>query len=211
MTAAFSFGYVPSRFLVEGDAAATTGNILAHEFIFRMGIVATLAGQIISAFFILVLYRLFKPVNEQQAKLMVALVLVQIPIAFVLEVFQLTALLITKGEAWNTLAPEQRQSMIMLFLDMNQYGIMALELLWGMWLFPFGRLVYQSGFIPRVFGIFLFLNGIAYLMDSLTFLLFPDYRTPVHNFLFPLFFGEVAIMLWLLIKGVRTAAVKPVS
>jgi Domain of unknown function (DUF4386) len=211
LTAAYAFGYLPSKILVEGDAAATTNNMLAHEFAFRLGIVSKLVGAIISVFFMLALYRLFKHVNEQQAKLMAALVFVQIPIGFVLEAFEITSLMILKGQVWGTLALEQKQNMAMLFLEMNKYGTMALVLLWGMWLFPFGRLVYQSGFIPRILGIFLTINGIAYIIDSLTFLLFPDYKDTVRTYMFPLFFGEVAIILWLLIKGAKTPVVKPAT
>jgi cbb3-type cytochrome oxidase subunit 3 len=201
---AYAIMYVPSKIIVEGNAAATANNLLTYEFLFRTGIVSALGSSILFLFLVAVLYRLFKQVNERQAKLMVALVALQIPIGFVLEAFEVTTLMILKDEALQGLAPAQRQDMGMLFFEIARSGSMILEIFWGLWLLPFGRLVYQSGFIPRILGVFLMLTGTAYLIDSLTFLLFPGYKDMVQSYVFPLFFGEVAIMLWLLIKGVRT-------
>jgi hypothetical protein len=93
----------------------------------------------------------------------------------------------------------------MFFLQINNYGAVASEIFWGLWLFPFGRLVYRSGFIPGIFGVLLIINGVAYVADSCTFLLFPAFHDTISNFISPFFFGEVAITLWLLIKGVRTS------
>ncbi len=49
----------------------------------------------------------------------------------------------------------QRQDLAMLFLKINDYGTLPLEMFWGLWLLPFGLLVYKSEFIPRIFGILL--------------------------------------------------------
>src|SRR5471030_297735 len=69
--------YIQSQIIVDGNAAATTNNLLAHQFLFRTGIFSALAGNFIFIFLVLALYRLLKHVNEHQAKLMVILVLVQ--------------------------------------------------------------------------------------------------------------------------------------
>ena len=89
---AFGFFYVPSRLIVPGDAAATAGNIVASEGLFRSGIVIWLIGQTISVVLPLVLYKLLKPVNKTHALLMVILILLAIPIAFINEVNHLAVL-----------------------------------------------------------------------------------------------------------------------
>jgi hypothetical protein len=81
--------------------------------------------------------------------------------------------------------------------------VVANEIFWGLWLFPFGLLVYKSGFIPRFLGVWLMINCFAYLAVSFTGLLFPRYEATVFNSAFPAMLGELAIMLWLLIKGVK--------
>src|SRR5437773_155041 len=90
----------------------------------------------------------------------------------------------------------------MLFLHLHHAGVIANELFWGLWLFPFGLLVYRSRFLPRILGIWLMINCFAYVAISFTGILFLQYEQVVFNSAFPAMLGEVAIMLWLLIKGV---------
>ena len=143
-------------------------------------------------------------VNERQSKLLVALVIVQIPAVFIMEAFNITSLMIFKGEILKTFELSQRQDLAMLFLKINDYGSLPLEMFWGLWLIPFGQLVYKSGFIPRILGILLITAGIAYMIDSFISLLFPSYRAFVHQpTLLFVAIGEISIMLWLLIKGVK--------
>jgi FtsH-binding integral membrane protein len=66
-----------------------------------------------------------------------------------------------------------------------------------LWLFPFGLLVYRSRFLPRILGVWLMLNCFAYLATSVTSILWPQYQQRVSNWVFPVMFGELAIMLWL--------------
>jgi hypothetical protein len=63
--------YVPSTLIVPGDATATADRIRASEWLLRTGIGSELFHQAIQVFLVLALYRLFKPVNEQHAKLVV--------------------------------------------------------------------------------------------------------------------------------------------
>ena len=203
-TSLYAHIYVPLQIWVNGDAAATANNILANEFLFRTCIVISLVEVIILLFLVLVLHRLFKQVNDHLARLMVALAGVQIPIAFVLSAFKLTSLMILKGEVASTFSSAQPPDLAILFLEITRYGGMPLELLSGLWLFPFGMLVYRSRFIPHIFGVLLMIAGVGYMVDSFTFMLIPNYHayTQVATLLFS-GIGEVSIILWLLIKGVK--------
>ena len=204
ITGIYGIFFISQKIIVQGDAVATAQNMLSNEFLFRIGMINDIISNIIWVFIALVLYRLFKQVNERQAKLMVALVLVQIPVVFFMEALNITSLMIFKGEILKTFELIQRQDLAMLFLKINDYGMFVLETFWGLWLLPFGLLVYKSGFIPRILGLFLILNGIAYIAHSFTILLFPDYRTLVGEFSMPFWIlGEISITLWLLIKGVK--------
>jgi len=135
--------------------------------------------------------------------LLVGFVIAQVPVSFLLASFDVAALMTAKGEILKSFNAVQRQDYAMLFLKIKSFGIVVLEIFWGLWLFPFAKLVYRSGFIPRVFGIFLLVNGIAYLLVPTTFILLPQYKATVQQYIFPLLFGELAIMLWLLIVGAR--------
>ena len=91
----------------------------------------------------------------------------------------------------------------MVFLRMHGQGILANEVFWGLWLFPFGLLVYRSRFLPRILGVWLMLNCFAYLATSVTGILWPQYQQRVSNWVFPVMFGELAIMLWLIFMGAK--------
>jgi len=204
ITGVYGIMYIPSQIIVMGDTVATAKNILSNEVLFRTGILNDIISNTIFLFLVLVLYRLFKHVNENQAKLMFALVMVQIPVAFIMEAFNITSLMILKGEILKTFELSQRQDLAMLFLKINDYGTLPLEMFWGLWLLPFGLLVYKSGFIPRIFGILLGIAGIAYMIDSTIALLFPSYSVFVNKpTLLLVAIGEISITLWLLIKGVK--------
>lgn len=196
--------YLPSKFMVRGDAAATANNILANEFLFKMWIVNNLMAATICVFMLFTLYRLFKHVNEGQAKLMFYLFFVTVPVSFVMEALQISSLMVLKGEVLKSFELIQRQDLARFFLKINDYGNIVMELFWGLWLFPFGLLVYQSRFIPRILGIFLILNGIAYVIHCFAHLLFPDYQNLVAQIATPFWIlGEISVTLWLLIKGVK--------
>jgi hypothetical protein len=203
ITGLYSMFYIPSQINIGDNAVTSAQNILSHEFLFRTGIINDLISSTLWVFMILVLYRLFKSVNERQAKLMVALVIVQIPAAFIVEAFNITSLMILKGEILKTFELSQRQDLAMLFLKINDYGAMTLVLFWGLWLLPLGILVYRSRFLPRFLGVWLIINGFAYLVLSFMDLLLPQYKDMVFKIAFPAMLGEVAFMLWLLIKGAK--------
>ncbi len=204
ITAIYGLIYVPSKTIVPGDAVATANKLLANEFIFRTGIVNSIISSTIWLLIALTLYRLFRNVNERQAKLLVALVIVQIPAVFFMEALNIASLMLFKGVILKTFELSQRQDLAMLFFKINDYTTIILEMFWGLWLFPFGQLVYKSGFIPRILGVFLILNGIAYLIHCFTHLLLPSYQALVFQIATPIWtLGEISIMLWLLIKGVK--------
>ncbi len=85
-----------------------------------------------------------------------------------------------------------------------------------MWLFPFGLLVFRSGFLPRFIGVWLMINCFGYVALSVIALFFPAYYEAAFKWSQPVLFGELAIMLWLLIKGAKvptapSSALQPVA
>jgi hypothetical protein len=157
-----------------------------------------------------VLNRLLKAVDTNKAKLMVALVVVQVPVVFVIEILRISALMISKGETLKPLGSEQLHNLSIGFIKTHSYGIMILEIFWGLWLIPFGQLIQKSSIIPRLLGTLLIIAGLGYIIDSLTFILFPSFRVFTK---FPALafsaIGEVTTILWLLIKGVKEVNILP--
>ena len=208
-TAPLRLIYIPSALFVRGDATATADNIAAHELLFRLGIVGDLLTGTIAIFLVLALYRLLKEVDRNHAALMVILGgLMVAPIYFLNALNDVAALLLVRGADFlSVFEKPQRDALAVLFLRLHHHGVVANEIFWGLWLFPLAVLVIRSGFLPRILGIWLIINGFAYLTISFTGLLLPQYEVMVSNIAFPALLGEVAIMLWLLIKGVKVQPV----
>lgn len=204
LTAPFSLLYVPRKLIVHGNATATANNILTHETLFRLGIVADLFTSVIFICIGLALYHLLIRVNKTWARLMVALVLVSATVSFMNVLNNIAALTLFRGGDFLAVFDKpQLDALAYLFLRLHGQGTVINEIFWGLWLFPFGVLVMRSGFLPRILGVLLIINGFAYVAMSLTSLLLPDHANVVSRITFPALFGELAIILWLLIKGAK--------
>ena len=202
-TAPIGIIYVPSKLIVPGDATATADHIRASESLIRIGIASELIYPVIAVFLVLALYRLFKPVNENQAKLLVVLgALVSVPITFLNVLNEIAALILVSGvDFLSAFQKSQLDALALLFLRLHSHGIEIAAIFWGLWLFPFGMLVIRSGFIPRVLGILLFIAGSAYLVSSFTTLVIPRHEHFVGQFAMVLEILEMPIVFWFIIKG----------
>lgn len=210
VTGPFSLIYVPTKLIIKGNAAATAANILAHETMFRLAIFADLIGQVIFICLAVALYRLLREVSRPWAWLMVAFVLVSAAVCFLNTVNNIAALILFRGaEYLSAFDKPQRDALGMLFLRLHSNGLFIAEIFWGLWLFPFGLLVYRSKFLPRFIGVWLMINCFGYLALSVTALFFPAYYNQLFRYSQPVLFGELVIMLWLLIKGARDESVSP--
>ncbi|MEP6901822.1 MAG: DUF4386 domain-containing protein [Actinomycetota bacterium] len=206
LTGIFSLAYVPSKLIVRGDAAATVHNIAASESLFRLGIVSGIICYTFFLFLPLVLYQLLKPVNETYAKLMVILALVSVPISFVNLINKFAVLSLVSGADYlKVFDHDQLQAQVLFYLDLYNNGILVVQIFWGLWLFPFGYLVYKSSFLPKILGVLLMLGCFGYLIDFIGSTLILNYSETVisHYVTLPASLGEIGICLWLLIFGVK--------
>src|SRR5271156_7174370 len=206
----FAMGYVPGKLVVHGNTAATVNNIAAHEMLFRFSIAGQLISQAAFIFVAFALYKLLAGVDRRHASLMVILIVVSVPIAFVNELNSLAALALVGGADFLSIVEKpQRDAFAMLFLNLHGRGLVVAELFWGLWLFPLGLLVYRSRFLPRFLGVWLILAGFAWVLLSLTSILFPQYQNSLDTYSQPAVLGEIAFMLWLLIKGAKPQVPAP--
>lgn len=207
LTGIFSLAYVPSKLIVLDDPAATFHNIVSSELLFRLSIVSGLICYTFFLFLPVVLYKLLKPVNEHYAKLMVLLAVVSVPISFINIQNKYTVLSLINSSAHpNTFTTSQLQDQVLFYLNQYNNGILIVSIFWGLWLFPFGYLVYKSGFLPKIFGILLMLGCLGYLINFLGKSLIANYsEIGISTYIsLPASLGEIGICLWLLIVGVRT-------
>ena len=200
--------YIPTALVVTGNAAATATNIAAHETLWRWGILSLLIAAVLFVFVTLALYQLLERVDRNLAILMVILgSLLVTPLFFVNAVTDAGALFFaTNADFLSVFDKAQHEAFVLLFLKLHHVLDLANAIFWGLWLIPFGLLVYRSGFIPRFLGVWLMLGCLGYLGFSFAGFLFPAYEDRAFAFGTPLRLGEVAFMLWVLIMGAKEPA-----
>jgi hypothetical protein len=186
--------------VVDGDAAATATNILAHESLFRLGIATGLlatAGYIaLTALF----YGLFKPVSSSLSLLAAFFSLVGCAILAFASLFQIAPLVVLGGSPYlSVFKVEQLRALALMFLELNTQANNICVVFFGVYCLLIGYLIFKSAFLPRILGVLMALAGLGWL----TFL-----SPPFANHLSPYnlvlgFLAELSLMLWLLVMGVN--------
>jgi Domain of unknown function (DUF4386) len=204
LTGLFALIYIPSKLIVWTDATITFNNIKNSETLFRLGIYAGILCYTAFLLLPLVLYKLLSHVNKTQAVAMVALALTSVPISLFNLTHKFAVLtLISKTDLFSAAdLPKQ----VLLQLEYYNNGIDVAAVFWGLWLFPFGYLVFKSGMLPKIFGILLMAGCFGYIINITGGLLVPDYNDlGISGYIsLPSGLGEIGTCLWLLIMGVRT-------
>ncbi len=197
----FGIVYVPKALMGPGDMAATASNILAHEFLFRLSIVSAILCALVTIATALFIYKVLQPVNKQYAKMIVVFTLIVAPISMLNELNHVAVLLLLKSPEYASIfTASQLQTLVSMFFDLHKYGIQIVGIFFGLWLLPMGYLVIKSTYIPKIIGVLLIVTCLGYLIDFTTFFLFPTFNIIISEYTW---LGEVLMVLWLLIKGVR--------
>jgi hypothetical protein len=195
---------VQSKIFVPQDAVATAQNLLAHEFIFRTTLISHIIGTVVFILMVMLFYRIFRPVDNHLAKLMIIPILLQFPIVFILEAVNFTALMTLKSDARSTFDVLQQQEVAYFLLRLHRYTFGADKLVFGLGFIPLGLLVIRSGIAPRIIGLLILIGGVGYVMDTILYMLLQrvTYLTVqplklISSVLYSLGF------LWFLVKGAR--------
>lgn len=203
----FSLLYVPSQLIVWDNAQQTLANIKGSEGLFRLGIVAECISFTAFLFLPLVLYKLLHTVNKTFAVVMVTLAVPSIPIFFSILLNKFAILSLIDGTG-NTTWPIAEQTMF--YLKQFNNGNLLGQNFWALWLFPFGYLVFKSGFLPKLLGLFLMVGSAGYYLDFLGRVALPNYSDYlISGYLtIPASIGEIGICLWLVIMGAKEKTAK---
>ncbi len=193
-----------TKLIVFGDAIATTNNIRASEWLFRIGFISDVLAGILFLLAAWALYVLLKPVHKSIALLFLLLNLGGVAVQCINMLNLFSAVLLLSGADYlKVFQTEQLQALAMLFLNLHKNGFMISQLFYAVWLFPLGYLVFKSGYLPRILGIVLMVECFGWLIHPLQFFLFPGYEA-ISYLSFALgFIGEFSLTLWLLIMGAK--------
>jgi hypothetical protein len=200
----FSELYVRSSLIVNGDADATAGNILAAEGLFRLGFASDLVVFLCDVAVAVLLYVLLRPVSRTLALMAAAFRLAGTAIYGVNLLNYFAALLVLGGADYLAVFdPAQRNALALLFLDAHKHGYDLGLVFFGLHCLALGWLLLKSEAFPALLGVLMALAGLGYLVGSFTLFLFPGQVTAVEPVYVAPLVGELALCLWLLIKGVR--------
>lgn len=190
---------------VPGDAAATSANIVAKSTLVRLSFAADLVQAMVWIVLAVTLYRLLAHAGRNIARAMVAFVAVSAAITCLNLVNQFGALLVATQSSYITaLGADGSHALVLLLMDLQHYGYLISQFTW-LWLFALGLLGYRSGLFPRWLSFLLMLGTVCYVIDAMVRFLAPSVAdTSAAIFLVPEIICEVALLAYLLIRGVKT-------
>ena len=203
--AGIAHGYVPGLLIVPGDAVITAHNIIASESVLRMGgigseLVVLLSEVVVSV----LLYVLLRPVNKTLSLLAAAARLVMTTITGLNLLNYFFALQLLGGAGYLAVfSTAQLQALALLFLNAHAYGFELGIAFFTLHVFVLGYLMFKSGYLPKILGILFVIAGLGYLIDSGGQLLIANYGATPAYIALPIIIAEIALPLWLLIKGVN--------
>lgn len=206
ITGMFSLAYVPNQLFDWNSPSKTFDNISHNESLFRYSIASSVLCYLAFILLPIFLYQLLEPVNKFYARIMAILAIVSVPISMMNLTHKYSILsLIQDARQNNALDVGEMYKQIMFHLNQYDNGIFIATLFWGLWLFPFGYLVYKSGFLPKFLGVLLMLGCLAYMFSFFGNTLVANYTSigfgKYLSFLPAI--GEIGTCLWLLIIGAR--------
>lgn len=195
---------VRGSLIVAGDAAATAQRIAESPLLWRSGLVGDLLMQVLDLPIIVMLWRLLRPVNEPLALIATGLNLVQTAVLVANRVQLLVPIELMAGSAALGLAPEQREALVMLSVQLHAHGFGIGLIFFGFACVIRGVLLAQGRLVPRALAVMLTLAGVAYLVNSFALLLAPALAERLFPaILLPSLVGELWFALWLVTR--RTA------
>ncbi len=167
--APFSLSYVPGVLSAAGGVSAAT--IASHQTLLRLSIASELVYQVLEIYIVLALYALFRGVDRRLALQMLVLGLLPIPIVFLNELPGIGAIMLATGDfTASALSPATRDAAVIFLHDLHQLGLVIASIFWGLWLFPLGRLIIKSNFLPTMLGWSVIVGGLGYVLRAIVVL-----------------------------------------
>jgi hypothetical protein len=197
--------YVRGSLVVPGEPAATATNIMANDGLFRLGFVSDLFMLVFDLSLALILFQLLKPVSTTLA---LAAALTRLAMDATLGLNLLNhfnaLLLLSSAEYLQAFSTDQLHALISLSFEAHAVGYAIGLIFFAFHCLVLAYLVYRSDLFPTIFSPLLAAAFLSYLIDSSAIFLIPGYDTADYPYvMLPALIAEVALCLWLIIKGVK--------
>lgn len=203
-TGLFAEFYVhfPSTLVVNGDAAKTVNNILANERLYRIGIANNIVTFAIDVVLIWALYILLRPVNKNLVLLAVFFRLIETTIACTAIIHYYVAMQVV-SDAYHLKSFDSNQIQYLSLLhDIYALTFIVVAIFLGLGSTVFNYLLFKSGYIPKVLAGWGIFSSLLLLISQFTIIVFPAIEQTIIPACYgPIALDEVALGLWLLLKG----------
>lgn len=202
--AIFTHFYVPGELIVAGDAELTANNIAANQGLFRGGIFTELLILLSEVILTMVLYVMFKPVNQTWSMISAVSRLAMTTIHGFNVLNKLFVLILLSGSSYlSVFDAAQLNALVLVFMEGYSFGFGLGIVFLGLHAIILGYLIYISGYFPKVLGVLFGLASLGYFLDSFGQLLIAGYVPGQPLAAIPIALAEIAFPLWLLFKGVK--------
>jgi hypothetical protein len=200
----FAEVFARGELIVRDDAAATATNILAHESLYRLGLVADLIMLAAYIAVTVLLYVLLKPVGRIASLLAAFFSLVGIAVLAVNSLNHVAPLvLLGRTPYLSGFTTSQLQALALVSLKLHARGYSISGVFFGIYCVMLGYLIFRSGFLPRFIGVLMAIGGLGYVTGSFTLFLFPAVAARLPDLSMLGGIAELALTLWLLVMGVN--------
>jgi hypothetical protein len=192
--------------IVPRDAVETARNILAHKIQFRFALIGFLSYGVTAVVLLSALYVILKPVNHGLAFVGALFRLVFAMLWLLATLNMLGALRMLGSAPYLQLFELDRLQVLArlnlaasfddYYVGLPFFGLAATVCAW-LW--------YKSGYIPRAMAAFGVIASAWCVLCAFIYLVVPSFEKPVNPYWFdsPMAIFELAVSLWLLIKGLR--------
>ena len=201
LTGLLDYMLVRNQLFVADDPAATLANLTQHESLARLGIVMEMGVVITQALVALWFYRLFKSVNAFAAGSIAAFGLVN-AVAILGSTALLATALDVSQDASLTVSGGAASTAQLLYVVSGHLWIIG-GIFFGLWLIPMGWLARRSGWMPSLLGWILMIGGVGYVVNALLSYVLPDAGLAVALLTTPATVGELWMVGYLCLRGVR--------
>ena len=211
----FSILYVPGALNVVGDPAATFANISERRGLFHAGLVGDVVMMTAEVLVSVMLYFMFRPVNATLSLAASYARLMMVAVMAAMLFFHAGSLALADGAVpLDSFLEAQRIELAGLLRQVHDAGVWIWQLFFSLHLVLLGTLVSRSGLYPKLLGLGLIVGGTGYLVDSVQMFAFPEatvLEAVKIALLLVVTLAEVGFALWLLVRGPRTPAPRPLA
>jgi hypothetical protein len=203
-TSMFAELYLRGPLMVRGDAIQSIVNIAASERLFRISSVIHLITFATDAMLAVALYVILKPINKYVALLAAFWRLADCAILAVNVLNDFAALRFLSGADYlQAFDAKQLQVLARVFISISAAGYQIGFVFLGLGSTVFSYLWLRSRYVPRAFAAWGIFASLVLAFGTLAIMVFPALGAVGLTYMAPMFFYEVGLGLWLLIKGLR--------